>query len=364
ITNAFSFNIPAGAVVSNCVYMRVRYTGYDPSLAGNCPAGNCGPGGIQSRGPALNGEVEDYKVEIMAPSALDYGDLLDSYNTLAANQGAAHIIDPAVFLGASVEADPDGNPGLFANGDDLFDGTDDEDGVTFNNAIVQGGVASISVVASVPGYLNAWIDYDRNGVFSSADDPPNKIIARQPLVAGVNELMINVPPNASVFTFIYSRFRFSSLPSGNPSGLSSFGLALDGEVEDYQISIIAAADTDGDCLPDWWEQLHFGDATSAVPGEDADGDGCNNLTEYIGDTDPNDADTCMRIDHVVWTGGDAFITFDSSSRRNYGLDVATDILNPVWTEVQSGVSGNDSLLQFVHPNADPRGFYRLKAELP
>ncbi len=46
-------------------------------------------------------------------------------------------------------------------------------------------------------------------------------------------------------------------------------------------------DSDGDTLPDWWEEL-YGDMR---PSDDADGDGLNNYTEYWQMTDPLSVDT-------------------------------------------------------------------------
>jgi hypothetical protein len=45
---------------------------------------------------------------------------------------------------------------------------------------------------------------------------------------------------------------------------------------------LEAPDTDGNGLPDWWEQLY----TQSNPGADTDGDGWNNLTEFRNGSDP------------------------------------------------------------------------------
>jgi hypothetical protein len=45
-------------------------------------------------------------------------------------------------------------------------------------------------------------------------------------------------------------------------------------------------DTDGDGIPDRWEQLYFGAATGTDPNGDPDGDGRNNLQEYLAGTHP------------------------------------------------------------------------------
>lgn len=52
----------------------------------------------------------------------------------------------------------------------------------------------------------------------------------------------------------------------------------------------ATGDTDGDGLPDSWEEEHFGGLDQGA-GDDPDEDGLTNLEELQAGTDPNDADT-------------------------------------------------------------------------
>jgi hypothetical protein len=49
---------------------------------------------------------------------------------------------------------------------------------------------------------------------------------------------------------------------------------------------IDPVDGDGDGLPDWWESTYFGSTTGGNALVDSDGDGSNNLAEFLAATDP------------------------------------------------------------------------------
>jgi hypothetical protein len=159
---------------------------------------------------------------------MDFGDAPNTtYPTRLASNGARHIIVSGVYLGRSVDGESDGQPNANATGDDLAD-TDDEDGVVFLTALVQGQPASVQVTASRQGALNAWIDWNGDGDW---DDSGEQVATDVSLSAGVNTLSIEVPARATVGK-TFARFRFSTI-----RGLRYNGLASDGEVEDYQVEV-------------------------------------------------------------------------------------------------------------------------------
>lgn len=163
----------------------------------------------------------------------DFGDAPDpTYPTLKASDGARHIIVSGVRLGAANDAEVNGLPNAAATGDDL-NGSDDEDGVNFLVPLRVGRTATAEVVASTNGVLNAWIDYDRNGSWTGAGE---QVFTNTPLVIGTNTLQMAVPLAASLGSS-YARFRFSTA-----GGLSFNGAAIDGEVEDYAVTIAPVAD--------------------------------------------------------------------------------------------------------------------------
>ncbi|MEC9097296.1 MAG: GEVED domain-containing protein, partial [Planctomycetota bacterium] len=107
----------------------------------------------------------------------------------------------------------------------------------FVDALVRGNTdVTVEVTASTGGYggglLNAWIDFDGDGIFDVAaedGDYSELIISNQVLVDGANLIDFSIPADAQLGA-TYARFRYSY--EGN---LGPNGAAIAGEVEDYRI---------------------------------------------------------------------------------------------------------------------------------
>ncbi|HNS19450.1 MAG TPA: LamG domain-containing protein [Sedimentisphaerales bacterium] len=160
---------------------------------------------------------------------MDFGDAPDpTYPTWLSSNGARHVISPDVYLGRGVDGEQDGQPNATATGDDVVD-TDDEDGVVFLTDLIPGQAATLQVTASTTGALSAWIDWNADGDWDDADEQVATDVA---LVSGTNTLVITVPGRAEAGE-TFARFRFSTT-----RGLEHYGLAPDGEVEDYRVWIV------------------------------------------------------------------------------------------------------------------------------
>lgn len=185
---------------------------------------------VQDDGGTLNGGVDldptpnTLTIDVV-PVDFDFGDAPDSYGTTLAANGARHLEGSTLWLGTGVDLELDGLPNG-ASGDDST-GIDDEDGVQIAPGLLAGAGAKIVVTASAAGRLDAWIDFNRNGVF----DPNEKIANNVVVAAGANELNVNVPAVVSAGV-TYARFRISSI-----GGLGPTGPASDGEVEDYAVTL-------------------------------------------------------------------------------------------------------------------------------
>lgn len=159
---------------------------------------------------------------------IDFGDAPSSYGTTLAENGARHGLnaDPDLFLGAAVDGESDAS--AFPLSDDDNDEIDDDDGVQFATSIT-GGKKTIAVVeASKPGFLNAWIDRDRNGTFDSDEQ-----VAYNYYVNSGKQSLYMYIPNDVVEGESWARFRLSSTANIGPTGG-----AADGEVEDYKVRLI------------------------------------------------------------------------------------------------------------------------------
>ena len=162
----------------------------------------------------------------LGPLELDFGDASESgtgFPTTLPN-GARHVLGSGLFLGTSVDPELDGQPDAAAAGDGA-----DEDGVVLT-ALTAGSNVPITVTATVPAtaVLNAWIDFNRDGDW---DDAGEQVFVDQTLTNGPNSLTVAVPAGASAGT-AFARFRITTC-----AGHSYRGLAQDGEVEDYLVTL-------------------------------------------------------------------------------------------------------------------------------
>ena len=109
-----------------------------------------------------------------------------------------------------------------------------------------------------------------------------------------------------------------------------------------KITVEIPPDTDGDGLPDWWEEKYFGDPTAADPDEDVSGNGLTNMEEFLLGTDPTSPDTdgdgLLDADNITVSDSDAryndfaalgiYFTDEGSERTFYGENhFGTDPLN-------------------------------------
>ncbi len=231
-----TWNLPSllvDATATLTVVLTVGPTTADGAVVGNIATAT-------AAGEVLVNTEDDATSETTTVQALDFGDAPDLYGTLLASSGPYHRLGSGLTLGASADPEADGVPTALADGDDTDVWGDDEAGVNLSSTLIPNAGATAIVNASAAGKLDAWVDFNRNNVFDASEQIANSVN----VVAGNNNISFTVP-GASVAGETYARFRLSTT-----GGLLPTGVANDGEVEDYRLTIFTPSASSSQLVED------------------------------------------------------------------------------------------------------------------
>lgn len=178
----------------------------------------------------------------------DYGDAPYRFGTTQFEDGPRHRLSE-LSLGRRVDAEADGQNQFQALGDDIDASGDDEDGVVLVSDLTSlgtVGVGTIVVDSSDNALLDAWIDFNGNGRFDHPEEHLGQNRGGQSIAVtvGMNVIDFVVPASLEPGS-TYARYRLSST-----GGLTPYGIADDGEVEDYRYQVKTAL-ADGDVTFSW-----------------------------------------------------------------------------------------------------------------
>ncbi|BCX47404.1 hypothetical protein HAHE_13120 [Haloferula helveola] len=220
-------------------------------------------------------------------------------------------------------------------------------------------------VERVPIMADAWVDRNYElKIKIDANRPQTRIYNLAALPAqGLFSLAVDM--NGSRF-----------YPIETSAGLFSTGQGG----EQRRLDLNLGLDSDGDGIPDVWEQWQLYQAGYS-PGEngwdlslidrdgDFDSDGSSNWTEYVAGTFAGDA--TERFDMEVREKADSFVRFEffAITGKTYTIERSQD--GQVWTEVPFGLSpsadrflahqadGVAVLSAYCAPSGDPNELFRL-----
>jgi hypothetical protein len=127
-----------------------------------------------------------------------------------------------------------------------------------------------------------------------------------------------------------------------------------------RLNLRRIVDTDGNGLPDWWEQQFFGHLTGTNPNADPDHDGMSNLAEFLAGTDPTNPSSNLRL-----TVNGSTVQWPSVAGKSYRLLRATNFLTGFNTIVATNIGATPPTNVISDPAPPPNAgelFYRLELE--
>jgi type VI secretion system Hcp family effector len=116
-------------------------------------------------------------------------------------------------------------------------------------------------------------------------------------------------------------------------------------------------DSDADGLPDVWEMEYFG-TLSYGANDDPDHDGLNNYQEYIAGTNPNDANSLLRVTEINLANGQASLTWNSVAGKTYTIYSANQVDGP-YAPVLTLPSAGDGQTSTNLAGSASNQFYRV-----
>ena len=122
-----------------------------------------------------------------------------------------------------------------------------------------------------------------------------------------------------------------------------------------------SASSFNDGIPDSWRLRHFGSLNNILSqaNADADGDGATNWQEYKAGTDPNNANSVLRLKSKAGQPQQCVIRWPSVSGKQYVIERATSIYAPNWSAISTNSgTGWDMEYQDSGAGSGPR-FYRV-----
>jgi T5SS/PEP-CTERM-associated repeat protein len=149
----------------------------------------------------------------------------------------------------------------------------------------------------------------------------------------------------------------------DPSASGELQVTTSGGRDRLQVKVALSNDEDNDGIPNDWETTYFGCSTCAVASADGDGDGANNLEEYIADTIPTNSASVLSITNImVVATNDITVYWKGGTNATQYLQRADGVAG-MWTDLKTNVpptAGQDSYTDTGVTPANEQKLYQIK----
>jgi hypothetical protein len=209
------------------------------------------------------------------------------------------------------------------------------------------GINGLIQQHGIGNYSAAW------GIDGSASGLSNN--------ATIGYLYVTIPTNATSSSAYAIHFDHVS---ASPNGLVSFP-------KQARTGLITLSNRSGssynDGIPDSWRLRYFLTLNNwlSQTNADADGDGRDNLQEYLAGTDPTDSESCFKNispdQGAAQLPNDCVISWPSASGKQYVIERSPSLSTPIWTSIATN-SGNGTVMEFHDTAGGGIRYYRVRVQ--
>ncbi|MGA2243122.1 MAG: hypothetical protein ABSH11_13940 [Verrucomicrobiota bacterium] len=226
--------------------------------------------------------------------------------------------------------------------------------------------ASDSPVVSADGRFVVFRSFATN-ILPGIVRPPSLVVFDR--LSGLNSLLVTGTAGTGWTTWVSQpalstnelQLAFQSWDAGLVSG------DLNGVGDAFALTNWPAVDSDGDGIPDWWMIQYFGHPTGQAGDlsraqDDADGDGVNNLQEFLAGTIPTDPASVLAL-HITrdTSGTNVLLNWAVASGKNFHYQVlsATNLSNPAWLVFPGSVGAIGGQRYLNVPATNSQRYFRI-----
>jgi len=120
----------------------------------------------------------------------------------------------------------------------------------------------------------------------------------------------------------------------------------------------STVDSDGDAIPDWWEQQYVNNPTNASPFADLDGDGTDNYDEYAAGTNPTNAQSVFEMTAPSLTADNSVvIRWRSVTNRTYCIMQTSNLIHHYWEPLVEHLPATPPMNSYTQQLIDSRAWY-------